>query len=44
MEKGKTFPLSENLINISIALKIDLNKFVLDSVKAGYVINDKVGI
>lgn len=44
MEKGKTFPLSENLINISIALKIDLNKFVMDSVKAGYVINDKGGI
>lgn len=42
IESGKRFPSSISLINFIINGEIDINKFVSDIQKLGYVPNDRV--
>ena len=42
IESGKRFPSSISLINFIINGEIDINKFISDIQKLGYVPNDRV--
>lgn len=42
IESGKRFPSSVSIINFIINGEIDINKFIFDIQKAGYVPKDRV--